>query len=274
MEDQILDGETPEAPAAPPAPDPIDLRFSNLERSMADLTSVVKEAAQAVRGMPAVAAAPVNESPEQFLERMAADPAGTIRQVAQQQYQAESQRSVEPTMRTMLEAASRQLLSTHRTEIDNRFGSGTYDEVFKPQLEKDVLQLLQVNPAAAANPETVQALVDRLYGGANFATLRERERAMETARSRGVAPGQVVPTGGVPRLRQFTGDELPPDVEQFLRDVEKSTGEKINRKDYAKLFHTGTESGPGRHRTSVADYLQAIGADADTKRIYLGEKQA
>lgn len=257
------------ATAAPPAPD----RFDRLERSMNELRDVVSAAAQAVSRMPAPQALP-DEPPERFLERMAADPRGVIQEVARQQYSQTAQTDIGAPVRTMMEAAARQLISTHRSEIDSRFGNGTFDEVFRPQLEKDVNQLLSVNPQAAANPETVQALVDRLYGGANFTTLRERERAMETARSRGVLPGQVVPGGGVPRLRTFTGDELPDDVEQFCRDVERSTGETVDRKAFAKLYHTGRESGPGRHRTTVADYLQAIGADADTKQRYLGEKQS
>lgn len=257
------------APVGAPAPPD---RMDRLERSMAELTNAVNDAARQLSIRPSAPAAPA-EGPDKFLERLSADPQGVIREVARGEYQQGAEATVNPAMRTMLEATSRQLMSTHRTEVDLKFGAGTFDELFKPQLDKDIGQLLNVNPAAAANPETFQALVDRLYGGANFGQLRERERAMEAARSRGVPVNQLVPGGGVPRLRQVTGDELPADVEQFLRDVEKATGESVSRKEYAKLYFSGSDSGPGRHRTTVADYLQAIGADADTKRIYLGEKQ-
>ncbi|MCI0658663.1 MAG: hypothetical protein L0170_16545 [Acidobacteria bacterium] len=260
------EGGTPAAPA--------EDRFARLEKSQSELAEAVRQATQAVQRMLVPQAAVPEEPVDKFLERLATDPRGTIREVARGEFQQGVTGEVGPTMRTMLEATNRQLMATHRTEVDLKFGAGTFDELFRPQLEKDVTQLLAVNPAAAANPETVQALVDRLYGGSNFAVLRERERAMEAARSRGVTPNVLVPSGGVPRLRQLTGDELPDDVEQHLRNWERQTGEAIDRKQYAKLYYSGTDSGPGRHRTTVAEYLQAIGADADTKRLYLGEKTA
>lgn len=285
MNDPILEGEAqPQAAntnvsadgaAAEAAPVKAEIPAwgTELQQSMRELTEVVRSAAQAVSRMPAPAPAP-EEPTDKFLERLASDPKGVIREVARGELAVGGEATAAPAMRTMFEAASKQLLATHRAEIDTRFGGGTYDELFKPQLEKDLAQLLANNPQVAAQPDTVQMLVDRLYGGANFAALRERERNMETARQRGIVPGSVVPGGGVPRLRQFTGDELPDDVEVFIRNVERSTGEKVDRKAYAKLYYTGQESGPGRHRTNLADYLQATGADADTKRKYLGDKQA
>lgn len=250
---------------------PAEDRFERLERAMGQLAETVRLAAQQVSSVPA---APVaqreTESPDAFMQRFSTDPQGTLREITQAGVAEAVGSQVTPAMRTVLEATTRQLVAAHRADIDLKFGAGTYDELFKPQIERDIAQLIQVNPGAAANPETVEALVNRLYG-THFGVLRERERAVETARSRGVS--HLVPGGGVPRLRALTGDELPDDVEQHLRTWERETGEVVDRKHFAKLYYTGDSLGDGRHRTGLAQYLQAIGADADTKRTYLGERQ-
>jgi hypothetical protein len=154
--------------------------------------------------------------------------------------------------------------------VDSEFGTGAWNEIFKPQLDKDMAQLRQVNPSSLADPATVKALVDRQFGGQNFEKLVARRGQLEDGRMRGAT--NLVPSGGYPRLRSEAQNEVPGDVEGFLRDVEKATGENIDRKHYAKLYHTGRESGPGRHRTSLLDYLRATGADPDTLKHYGGER--
>lgn len=255
--------------AAAPAPGVQPDRLDRLERAMGELADTVRQAAVMVTSGPAQP--PVAESADSFMQRFSSDPQGTLRQLTEAGVAQAVGAQVAPAMRTVLEATNRQLLASHRADVDLRFGAGTWDELFKPQLERDIGQLIQVNPGAAANPETVEALVNRMYG-THFAALRERERAVETARSRGVS--HLVPGGGVPRLRQLTGDELPEDVEQHLRTWERETGEVVDRKHFSKLYYSGDSVGDGHHRTTMAQYLQAIGADADTKRTYLGERQA
>jgi hypothetical protein len=194
-----------------------------------------------------------------------------IQRVARETFQRAADENLNPAVLQVLDTASRQLVDGHRFTVDQKFGIGTFDELFKPQIEKDMLQLRSANPRATADPATVEALVNRLYGGDNFEKLEERRRNLETAHARGLT--HLIPAGGIPRLRAPLADELPTDVEQFLRDVERSTGELIDRKQYAKLYYSGHESGPGRHRTSVLDYLKAVGASPDTIKMYGGERQ-
>lgn len=243
-------------------------RMDRLEEAMAQLTNMVRQTGQQLLSQPKGA----SKSAEEFLNELAADPEGVIRRVAGETVVSSTNEAITPGLHQVYDVANKQLMEGYRAKVDNEFGIGTFDEVFKPQLDKDISQLKQVNPRAIADPPTMEALVNRLYGGDNFDKLLDRRKVLETARTRGLS--HLVPAGGVPRLKTLTGDELPNDVEQFLRDVEKSTGETINRKEYAKLYYTGVESGPGRHRTSVVDYLKAIGADPDTVRMYAGEKQA
>jgi hypothetical protein len=264
MDDPIL----PEAPAAPavPAPSAEGDRLERLESSMAELTATVRDAAAALRNTPAPQGP--QRTPDEFLSDLATDPRGVIRNEATQAAREMMAQSLNPAVLQVLENGNAQLMRDHEATIDSEFGEGTYSEIFKPQLDRDIAQLKQVNPRAIADPQTMDALVNRLYGGQNFHMLSERRQAFEkTAQVRGLS--HLLPRGGVPRLRVGNpAEELGPDHEQFLREVEKATGETKDRKQFARLLHTGRETGPGRHRTDLADYLAVTGADKVTKEKY------
>ena len=270
MDDPILnDAPPPQAPPQPAAPAP-DMRIDRLENAMAELTMTVRDAATRLTQAPQQAPPRSNED---FLNDLASDPQGVIQRVAADTFRRAAAETLNPAVMQVLDTASTQLLTGHQQRVDYEFGEGTFDEVFRPQLEKDLAQLKQVNPRAMADPATMDALVNRLYGGENFNVLLERRQGLEkSAKARGLS--HVIPSGGVPRLRSNMNAEaeIPPDAELFLREVERSTGENIDRKNYAKLYHTGVETGPGRHRTTVVDYLKAIGADPDTLKMYGGER--
>ena len=209
---------------------------------------------------------------DDFLNEFSTDPQGTVRKLARAEFAQSAGEHLTPAVMQVLDTANRQLLQGHEARVDMEFGEGTWAEVFKPQIEKDINQLRLANPKAIADPATLGALVDRLYGGENFPVLLERRKALETTmKQRGLS--HFLPSGGVPRMRVGNPqEEVPDDVETFLREVERSTGESIDRKQYAKLYHTGTESGPGRHRTTILEYLKAVGADPDTRKMYGGER--
>jgi hypothetical protein len=276
MEDELFDDQPPQPPTetqppapAPPQPPEDGGRLDRVEQAVATLNETVRSAVQQIPQL--VQAQRPEQNPDDFLSELAADPKGVIQRVAQESAQAATDQTLTPAIMQVLDTAGQQLMNGYQLKVDSEFGVGTFEEVFKPQLEKDMSQLKQSNPRALADPQVMGALVDRLYGGENFAKLTERRATLEKAHARGI--GNIVPTGGVPRLKAITGDELPNDVEAFLRDVEKSTGETVDRKEYAKLYYTGQDSGPGRHRTSVVEYLKAVGADPDTLKMYGGERQ-
>lgn len=266
MNDPILPPEDPQQPAAQPQAPPQEDRLARLESAMVQLGETVREAAQRVTTLQPPQAP--QKPPDQYLNDLAADPQGTIQREARDAARAEADSRLGPALLQMIDTTSKQLLQGYQLKVDSEFGLGTFDEVFRPQLDKDLAQLRAINPQAMADANTIEALVNRLYGGDNFHRLSERRQGLEKAASRGI--NHLLPTGGVPRLRQVTGDELPADVEQTLREIEKNTGEDIDRKKYAKLYYSGEESGPGRHRTSVIQYLKAIGADPDTLKMYGG----
>jgi len=261
VDDQILPaGEQPAAPAAPVAAANVDARFDRLEQAMMNLAGVVESAATRLTGAP-VAGPP--RTSEEFLNDLAANPQDVIQRVAADTFRKAAQETLNPAVLRVLDTASHQVVSAEQMRVDAEFGMGTFDELIRPKLEAELGQLRGVNPQAVADPATVRALVDRHFGGENFDKLSERRRALVNAQARGLS--YPMPGGGAPRLRgaKFE-DEIPPDVEQFLRDVERNTGESVDRKSYTKSYHTGQDTGPGRHRTTILEYARAHGADPDT----------
>jgi len=227
---------------------------------MMNLAATVESAATRLTAAPQGRPPQTNED---FLNEMAGDPQGVIQRVAADTFRKAAQETLNPAVMRVLDTASQQILATEQMRVDTEFGPGTFDEVFRPHIDLELAQLKGINPQAVADPGTVRALVDRRFGGENFDKLANRRMGYQRAMERGA---YGFPGGGVPRLRgaRIGEDELPPDVEQFLRDTDKVTGEETDRKRFGKLFNTGRDVGPGRHRTTVLEYAKAIGADADT----------
>lgn len=289
MDDPIFDGEgseggeepatpEPKAPPAPPAPTPdpqADARLNRLEGMVSELVTSLKQAASTPMPEAPAPPRPANERVNEFVT----DPDGYINRIASETAQRLVAEAVNPVVMQTLDVSAQQLLGAHAVDVDTRFGTGTWAEMFQPQLEQDLGRLREVNPRALADKGTIDALVSRLYGGANFDRLVERRgkaaEAAAAAEEAGLAkivsriPGGV-PGGGIPRVRQGAEGELPEGVETFLKETDKETGTTTNRKHFAKLLNAGTENPGGRRVTTVVDYLQAVGASPDTQKHYGG----
>lgn len=270
MNDPILPPDEPVAPPQPPAPVQDQQRMDRLEMAMQELTRTVADAAQRL-SVPAPAAP--QQSNDEFLNELASDPRGLITRVASQAAQQVASQQLTPALVRTLDLAATQLVAEQALKVDQDCGAGTFDELFRPQVEKDLAELRKTNPEALANRSVVEALVNRLYGGENFPVLSQKRMKLEQlAQSRGLS--HLVPQGGSPRLRSISGEpEISPEHELFLREVEKSTGEVTDRKEFARLLQTGHESGPGRHRTSIADYAKAVKLTDEQRKMYGIEKQ-
>ena len=275
MDDPIL----PDPEAIPSTPvveeanrlDRLEQGFLRMNEAMAELSSTVKEAARMVSA-PAIQA-PQPMGNEQFLNEFASNPQGLIAREAGAAARQIIQENMTPALLQMLESTSTQLVSERAQQVDADLGAGTFDEHFRPQLEKDLAQLRAANPRGLADKQVIGALVDRLYGGDNFPVLMEKRRNYEQlARQKGLS--HLVPSGGIPRLRGLNPEaELHPEAELFLREVDRATGEATDRKEFAKSMNTGRESGPGRHRTTLADYLKKENATPEQRKMYGVDKQ-
>lgn len=267
MNDPILSPD-PEVvqPPSPPVPVQDLQRMDRLEQAMAELTNVVREVGTKLP----LAQGPVvpQQTNDEFLNELAQDPRGLITRVASAAAQQVASQQLTPALVRTLDLAATQLVSEQAAKVDAEIGAGTFDELFRPQIEKDLSELRKTNPEALANRSVVEALVNRLYGGENFPVLSQRRRQLEQlAQQRGLS--HLVPQGGAPRLRSLSGEpELHPEAELFLREVDRSTGESTDRKAFAKQMQTGQESGPGRHRTSIADWGKAANLSEEQRKMY------
>lgn len=275
MNDPILPPE-PQAPAASESPgvdrmDRLEATMAQIARAQSELSQTVADAAQRL-SLPQAPVAP-KQTNEEFLSELSADPRGIITRVASEAAQAVANQQLTPALVRTLDLAATQLLSEQAQKVDAEIGAGTFDEFFRPQIEKDVAELRKTNPEALANRSVMEALVNRLYGGDNFPVLSQRRRQYEQlAQSRGLS--HLVPQGGSPRLRSISGEpELNPEAELFLREVDKATGETTDRKQFAKTMATGHESGPGRHRTNIADWAKAAELTPEQRKMYGIDKQ-
>lgn len=263
MDDPILPTEPAPVPT-PPAPDPISSRFERLENSMANLANVVETVGN--RLLQAPAQAPPKTADEVFSE-MAQDPMGLMQRVASDVMDRKFAGTMGPAASSVFDTVNRQMMAAHQSQIDYDFGEGAYEEYFKPQLDKDIAGLRQVNPQAVADQPTIEALVHRIYGQ-KFQELRQRREALEkTAANRGLS--HLIPTGGVPRLRIGNPqEELTNDHELFIKETDRATGQRTDPKTFAKLLHSGTQSGPERHRTSLQDFADVMGMTKEQKEKY------
>ncbi len=270
MNDPLFPPEPePVQPVATPQPVQEQQRMDRLEQAMNELTRTVADAAQRLT----VPQAAPQQTNDEFLSELASDPRGLITRVASAAAQQVANQQLTPALVRTLDLAASQLLSEQAQKVDSEIGAGTFDEFFRPQIDKDLAELRKTNPEALANKSVMEALVNRLYGGENFPVLSARRRQLEQlAQQRGLS--HLVPTGGAPRLRSLSGEpELHPEAELFCRETDKATGEVTDRKAFAKQMATGHESGPGRHRTSLADWAKAAELTPEQRKMYGIDKQ-
>jgi hypothetical protein len=269
------------ADPTPPAAVPVDDRTAALERQLEALGGQVQ---QLVGGLTQLMNTPVPEAPKppapvpsasEALNDLAADPYKFVKSATQKEIDEALASRVNPNILQSMETMGQMLVAQRAYQIDAEFGAGTYDAVFKPAMDADLAQLRQANPRALADANVVNSLINRHYAP-NFATLSERKanlaKSAEEERRKGIETiVSHIPTGGAPRLRNLNVDDpdsLPDGVKADIAEMERTSGQSVDRKLFTKLYHAGKDSGPGRHSTSLKDFLDAVGANPDRKKSY------
>lgn len=256
---------TPATPASEPTPQPaadtsaLQAQVAEMAKHIQTLTSNLNEAIS----MPAPAQEPARPAPaskgevDAYLDRLAAQPRETISEEAKQAAMAVVKEAVGPTLSRIFDFGGSLVMEREQARVDDEFGSGTFQELYAPALQRDLANLKRVNPEATANHETVRALVDRITGQ-QFSSLATRKEAAVKARSEARQKqaeelASHIPQGGV-RLRGRVGAggglELPAEFDQFSREISAATGEPIDRDTFAKLYHAGN---------TIDDFLKATG---------------
>jgi hypothetical protein len=133
---------------------------------------------------------------------------------------------VDPAVRVILGDRGTDLLEAHRTEIDENFGEGAWDELVKPELEGAIKDL----PAEVQASKGHMRILVNAIKGAKLDEFRERldKRDKEDTSVRRGAPPRMLGEGR-PRPRE---PELAADLKEIMADWERATGEKPNPKDW------------------------------------------
>ncbi len=268
MDEQIFGTTTPEVPkepanAAEPAVEP-DTRFELLAKEIANTNQAVASMADRLgevftdagnqpdpTPVPVAPAAPTpqEQTTDDFLNDLTARGAAVVDERINEGIRKVSDAQFAPVMATMIETAHDGLIASKQNDVDSIWGPGTWNDVIKPELDKELTQLRTLNFQALADKNAIKALVDR-HIGINYAALKERdstyteEQAAVAKKSRDDLISSL-PTGGAPRISLREG-EVDGDTQTFFKELFEATGNKIDVKKFEGM----------RDVSTLKDYLE------------------
>ena len=228
-----------------------DAAHAQLVAANEQLSKQLGEATAALKAMnvggPAPGPAEPAPTPQQvsadtLIRQFASDPKGLIAAVADGRIDEKVSAQLVPLLAPMIKATHQNLVSSERLRVDAEFGLGTFDELIQPALSKDVEQLSKVNQASLINSDTIRALVRRIEGESRI-KLNEREVAVAASRKKSEADEAnkffaYLPPGMRPRGdKAATG--ATPDIKQFLGDMERGGGGKLDEKTFMAYHNSG-----------------------------------
>ncbi len=257
----VTTADKPSAPQGDSRLDALQSQMSEMARSVQSLTSSLAAAMEAPDPTPQPSAKPAPASKSEvdaFLDRLASQPRETIAEQAKEVAASVVREAMGPTLSRIFDFGGSLVLEQESSRVDGEFGAGTFQEIYAPQIQKDLANLRKVNPEAMANRETVRALVDRVTGQ-QFTALADRKgtHVKKQADRRAQELDEIVshiPQGGKGGLRLRgrgpAGTDLPDDFDSFAREISAQTGEPMDRDTFAKLYAAGN---------TIDDYLKAVG---------------
>jgi hypothetical protein len=225
-------------------------------QAVSDLTNTLKGLVEASKAQPAAvepADDPEPPDPSDALNQLASDPQGYIEKAAKGVFDKGVGADVAPVARTLLETQHRAFMAQHKVEVDNTYGSGTWDEVLMPIMAPKVEQIKANNLVLLGRAETTDMLVAEAKGR-NMDVLATRkataaEAAKEAILKERIEIASTLPPSGV-RSRPSAEGELTADAKLMLHEIEAKTGIKADPKTFAKLHGTGN---------TLSDYIAATG---------------
>lgn len=250
MNEQIPGGTPPpvadDKPAPEPTPNPtsdLEARVNQMASSIETLSNALRQALETPAPEPPAPRAP-EPTGDEYLDRLARQPRETITETASEAARRVAREDVGPMLNQVLDTAGRIVLNEKAQQIDQQFGTGVFQEEFTPILDKNLAELRKINPRATADPEAIQALVDRIKGQKLDVLIARREahgKTMAEQRERGIKEiVSAIPSGGGRfQARSPRGGELPEGYDQFAREIEASTGEPMDKELFAKLHGAG-----------------------------------
>ena len=265
MDEQIFGTTSPEptteSQETPKTPE--DTRFevlageiANTNQAVAGMADQLGQAFTKVSEEPTTVEPPrpvvdptVPQTTDDFLNDLASRGATVVDERVTEGVKEIAAREFAPVMTTMIETAHEGLVAAKQAEVDSTWGPGTWAEIIKPELDKELTQLRGMNFQALADKNAIKALVDR-HIGINYASLKERdgkftEEQAEVAKKTRDDLISSLPTGGAPRISLREG-EVDADTQLFFKELYEATGQKTDVKKFEGM----------RDVSSLDDYLK------------------
>lgn len=181
-EDPPKEDPPADPPKAASSPEPaneelksLQAQVSQIGESLASMQSFFKtleERAQA--GLQDPPQGPAEPDDEEFASEFYQKPGAAVDQRIRQRFASEAQ----PILSAQADFAAESLVREQRAEIDQKFGPGTWDDLFEKELRPVINEVKRTNPVALLNPTALRNAVNTVVGK-NWDTLAEKRTSYQ-----------------------------------------------------------------------------------------------
>jgi hypothetical protein len=218
------------APATPPAP---QLDLSPVVNEIKALTQRIVQVEDFLQNVSnqqqqqAAPAPPLND--EDLSTQLLTDPKGTL----EKQFEEFAKQKLGPALQTQFADRRDELVDHHRSTIDGEFGSGTWDELFVPELQ-DAFK--NMPPEMAASRGHLRVMVNAIKGDKLDQLVEKAAALEEKAEQEAAAEPPAMLGAGHARPAEPT---ISQDLKDFLQDQNKALGTNMSVKEWQELAAKG-----------------------------------
>lgn len=197
-----------------------------------------------------------------FLERFANDPEGAIKEIASAQ-----DKEIAPALAQLYTTVHDSILANEQILVDQRYGDGTWDEMFQKPLKEIFTHAQQVNPTIIANRDWVRGEVAKLRGFHEDALQERRLKAAEAAekqRSKGMdeiarhAVNRFNISGGTPTMGG-RDDEPSEALKEYVALRKEKSGVALDPKElHSSLSFKGATTREGWRKAHGRDPVTGV----------------
>lgn len=234
-DDALLDEKDEQAVKSVPAAtkDDFEALGKNITKSLGDFAKEVTAAVATSRQAqaPQTTPAPTETQGDEFLDNFVKDGKGTIAKVVQESVR----EMIGPWVQSQVISTADTLRDTHRAAVDKAYGSGTWDEVVAPEMEKIFSQMdNHTATIARGNKATFEQVMKQARGEESVMdVLAERKEKM-----RNQPPDMLDGGRQAPKKTEFS-----PEDKDFMQDYEKKRGISLDKKALLDIMTKRRASG-------------------------------
>ena len=189
------------------------------------LVAVEQQFQNVVVNQPAPVA--VDSSDDDLPTRLLTDP----KKVLMEEFQANAKETLAPALGVLFEDRKNEVLQNFHRQIDETFGEGTWEEEFKPEVDK---ALTNMPPEMAGSRGHLNVMVNAIKGD-RFNKLVERGAKLEEAAEKAETARQNEPPSllGVGHARPEE-PSISQDLSDWIKDTNRVTGGKMTVEEWQK----------------------------------------